>query len=138
MLRPATALPCLVALCGMLGGCARALPLLTQLARPDQTVVSPPGEDGTRYLAVEGGPLSTSRALRSRWNATARRVCEGEFQRLGDDGSARRAMGVTRSRVHEGYIQCLMPSEVEPGQPGAPTMADASPRSAPRRREGRR
>lgn len=108
--------------------------MLTHIARPEQTMVSPAGEDGTRYLAVEGGPLSSPRTLRTRWNATARRVCQGDFQRLSDGGTTRRADGITRSRVHEGYIQCLLPGESEPGQPGGPTVEDATAKPSPGRR----
>ncbi|MCX4245256.1 hypothetical protein [Paraliomyxa miuraensis] len=109
------------------GGCAVAKPLVASAIPSERTMVSPPGEDGTRYLAVEGGPLTSPRVLRSRWKATARRVCEGgEYQELSEASLARRQGGVTRTRTHEGYVRCLLPSEGEPGSVGAPTMADAS------------
>lgn len=109
------------------GGCAAAGPLLAELSRPDQTVVSPPGEDGTRYLAVESGPLIAPAALRTRWKATARRVCGGDYLRLSDGSASRREAGVTRRRIHEGYVRCLLPDESEPGgAPSAPTVAEAT------------
>jgi hypothetical protein len=98
--------------------------VLREAVRPEQTVVSPPGVDGTRYLAVEGGPLASASALRSRWHVAARRVCGGEPITLSDASVSRRHGGVTRSRIHEGYIRCLLPDESEPGT--GPTVADAS------------
>lgn len=102
-----------------------AWPLLAQAANSNETIVSPPGEDGTRYLSVEAGPLASPRRLRSRWNATARRVCEGDYQPLSETAAARRASGIVRARIHEGYFQCVLPGEEEPGTPGAPTADDA-------------
>lgn len=113
-------------------GCAEAIPLLTHVARPDTVTASPPGEDGTRYLAIEGGPLSSARTLRTRWSATARKICRGEVQRLSESATTRRAAGVARARIHEGYFQCLLPDESEPGAPGAPTVAEATAQT-PRR-----
>lgn len=116
-------------------GCAAAWPVLRELARPDQTVVSPAGEDGTRYLAVEGGPLASPAGLRSRWGVVARQVCEGDFMKLAESTASRRQSGITRSRIHEGYIRCLLPDENEPG-PG-PTVAEAEAAPGPSRRDRR-
>lgn len=126
------ALSLLALACLLAGGCAAAWPVVRELSRPEQTVVSPPGADGTRYLAVEGGPLASARALRSRWNVVARQVCEGEYIKLAETSLARRSGGSTRGRVHEGYLRCLLPGESEPG--AGPTVADAtaSPRRARR------
>lgn len=116
-------------------GCAAAWPVLRELSRPDRTIVSPPGDDGTQYLAVEGGPLASPAGLRSRWAVVARQVCEGEYVKLMESTASRRSDGVTRSRVHEGYIRCLLPDEREPG--AGPTQAEAEAKpSSPRR--GRR
>jgi hypothetical protein len=130
-------------LAGVLGagllcaGCtAAAWPVLRELTRPDQTVVSPPGEDGTRYLAVEGGRLSSPAALRSRWGVAARQVCEGEYIKLAESTALRRQGGTTRSRIHEGYIRCLMPEEHEPTRAG-PTVVEAEARPTPPRRARR-
>ena len=121
------AVPALVGLLSAAPGCASpAIPLLQQVAHPDSTTVSPPGEDGTRYLAVEGGPLTTPRRLKTRWNSAARKVCEGDFQRLSETTGTRTANGMTKARIHEGFIQCILPGEVEPGAPGSPTAADAT------------
>ncbi len=99
-----------------------------ELARPEQTVVSPPGEDGTRYLAVEGSPLASAGAVRNRWRTVARQVCDGDYMKLSEASLSRRAGGVTRTRVHEGYIRCLLEGESERGAaPEAPTIADATP-----------
>lgn len=103
-----------------------AKPLLATAIPSESTMVSPPGEDGTRYLSVEGGPLASPRALHTRWKATARRVCGGEYQELSAASLTRRQGGVTRARIHEGYVRCLLPDEAEPGGAGAPTMADAT------------
>ena len=117
------------------GGCtAAALPVLRELARPDQTVVSPAGEDGTRYLAVEGGPLASPAGLRSRWGVVARQVCEGDFMKLAEFTASRRQSGITRSRIHEGYIRCLLPDEREPGAGPTIAEAEAAPSSARRDR----
>lgn len=124
------------ALLAATGGCAAAtLPVLRELARPDRTVVSPAGEDGTRYLAVEGGPLASPAGLRSRWGVVARQVCEGDFMKLAESTASRRQGGLTRSRIHEGYIRCLLPGEQEPG-PG-PTVAEAQAAPEPSRRARR-
>ena len=112
------------------GGCSHAWPVLRELARPEQTVVSPPGEDGTRYLAVEGGPLASPAALRSRWGVVARQVCEGEYIKLAESTASRRQGGTTRSRIHEGYIRCLLPDEREPGD--GPTVAEAEADASPK------
>jgi hypothetical protein len=132
MVRPCSAIPLLVVLVGLpLGGCASAWPIAARaLAPSEQTVVSPPGEDGTQYLAVEGGPLSSPAGLRSRWGAVARQVCRGDYLTLSEAGVARRQGGVTRRRVHEGYLRCLLPGEREPG--AGPTVADAT-QARPRR-----
>lgn len=120
--------------CLAAGGCA-ALPVARELARPEQTVVSPPGEDGTRYLAVEGGALASPAAVRNRWHIVARQVCGGEYMKLSDASLSRRASGLTQTRVHEGYIRCVLPGESEPGAtPKAPTAADATPPAQPRAR----
>lgn len=122
--------------CVLMGGCA-AWPVLREIARPEQTVVSPPGADGTRYLAVEGGGLASPAAVRTRWNVVARQVCAGEFMKLSEASLSRRQGGLTKTRIHEGYIRCLLPDEAEPGsKPQAPTLADANA-PAPARR-GRR
>jgi len=118
------------------GGCSHAWPVFRELTRPDQTVVSPPGDDGTRYLAVEGGRLSSPAALRSRWGVAARQVCEGEYIKLAESTALRRQGGTTRSRIHEGYIRCLLPDEREPAGAG-PTVADAEARTTPPRRARR-
>lgn len=127
------ALACLPLAGLALGGCAAWPWVLREVTKPEQTTVSPAGEDGTRYLAVEGGPLASPAALRSRWNAVARQVCGGEYTRISDASMARRHAGVTRGRIHEGFIQCLL----ETSEPGAgPTAEDATakrPRRAPRR-----
>lgn len=126
----------LVAAAPFASGCAAAWPVLRELSRPDRTIVSPPGDDGTQYLAVEGGPLASPAGLRSRWKVVARQVCEGEYLELMEPTtSSRRSGGVTRSRVHEGYIRCLLPGEREPG--AGPTVAEAEAKPAPRRRARR-
>lgn len=128
-------------------GCA-AWPLLLQQAarpRPDTTTVSPAGEDGTRYVAVEGGRLTSDARLRSRWSSTSRRVCEGEFLEIARSSHTQRQAGVARRRVHEGFIRCVGAEPQEPSRsPSAPTMADAEgtetsrDRAAARGRRGSR
>jgi hypothetical protein len=114
-----------------LAGCAAWPWALREVARPEQTVVSPAGEDGTRYLAVEGGPLASPAGLRSRWNAAARQVCGGEHTRLSEASGSRRQGGITRGRIYEGYIRCLL----EPSEQGAgPTVADATAKRPTRSR----
>ncbi len=117
--------PGLLGLVGLLLPACAAIPVLQHLARPERTTVSPPGEDGTRYLAVEGGPLASARTLKARWRSTAHKVCGGEYQPLFEGSSERRQAGVVQARVHEGYVQCVLPDGSEPGQPGSPTVADA-------------
>ncbi len=108
------------------GACAEALPLASQLTQGPQTTVSPAGVDGTRYLAVETGRLTGARAVASRWRRTAHQVCDGDYQTLSDAGSTVRRGGVIRSRIHEGYIRCILPAGDEPDANG-PSVADAKP-----------
>ncbi|MEM9457131.1 MAG: hypothetical protein AAGF11_23335 [Myxococcota bacterium] len=107
-------------------GCA-ALPLLPLAAPTDRTEISPPGEDGTQYVMVEGGRLTSAKLLERRWKSTVRQTCEGEAMELSQSSYARRQGGIVRSRIHEGYVRCVLPSEAEPGaSPRAPTAAEAT------------
>lgn len=114
-----------------------ALPVLQHVARPDTVTVSPMGEDGTRYLEVEGGPLSSDASVRNRWKVTARRVCQGDYVEIAESGHTQRTAGIARRRIHEGYIQCVEAEPVEPStSPDAPTVADAT-KTGPKRRSKR-
>ncbi|MCA9712210.1 MAG: hypothetical protein KDK70_40615, partial [Myxococcales bacterium] len=89
-------------------GCA-AVPYLPQAMAPsERTEVSPPGEDGTRYVMVEGGRFTAPRTLKRRWAATVRQTCDGESMELSQASSVRRQGGIVRSRIHEGYVRCLL------------------------------
>ncbi len=104
-----------------------AIPVLQHVARPDTVTVSPMGEDGTRYLEVEGGPLSSDASVRNRWKMTARRICQGDYTEITESGHTQRSAGIARRRIHEGYIQCLEAEPTEPStSPDAPTVADAT------------
>lgn len=129
MIRPLLALTALT----LVSGCAAwpALPVLQSIAQPERATVSPPGTDGTRYLAVESGPLSSPGTLRRRWAATARRVCEGEYTKIAEATGTRKSNGITKARIHEGYIQCVLPGEQEV-DPAGPTADDATRTAAKR------
>ena len=130
---PRTVVPwCLMVCLGPLG-CA-ALPVLQHVARPDTVTVSPMGEDGTRYLEVEGGPLSSEASVRNRWKVTARRICQGDYIEITESGYTQRTAGIARRRFHEGFIQCVQAEPTEPSTSAdAPTLADATDAGPTRR-----
>lgn len=70
---------------------------------------SAPTEDGARYVSVEGGLGSTSKALRRRWTRAAEHACDGEYIVLSGAGFARRRNGIVERRIHEGYVRCVTP-----------------------------
>lgn len=107
-------------------GCA-ALPLLPLATPTDRTEISPPGEDGTQYVMVEGGRLTSAKILERRWKTTVRQICDGDAMELSQSSYARRQGGIVRHRIHEGYVRCVLPSGSEPGaSPNAPTAAEAT------------
>jgi hypothetical protein len=66
-------------------------------------------EDGSKYVRVEGGMLSSRDGLSRQWKGAAKRACDGEYQVLSDAGFERRKAGVVVARTHEGYVRCILP-----------------------------
>ncbi len=75
--------------------------------KPENTVVAA-SEDGSQYVRVEGGVLSTSDGLVRAWKRAAERACDGEYMVLSDAAFERRKAGVVVGRSHEGYVRCLV------------------------------
>lgn len=87
---------------------------LQRTPRSDDSIeVSPPGEDGSRYVAVRSGRRTAAPALQRKWAAVANKACEGDYVLMSDGQSTQRAAGVVVARTHEGYVRCLMPAEAE-------------------------
>lgn len=79
----------------------------------DSIEVSPPGEDGTRYVAVRSGRRTRADALERKWTRVATQACEGDYVLMSDGSSEQRRAGVLTSRTHEGFVRCLMPAQAE-------------------------
>ena len=95
----------------------------------DSVTVSPPGEDGARYVGVRSGRSTGAVALKRRWTKTATQACEGEFIAVSDGASETRRAGVVVARMHEGFVRCLLPSESQ-----TEDKSDAKARDAAERR----
>ncbi len=99
-------------------------------AEPESVVVTPPAEDGTRYVAVHGGPVSSPGVLARQWKREAKRACEGDYVLINDEPGSTRRGGVIAQRMHEGFVRCVIEEE-ELG--GAPVKANAKSRRTSRR-----
>lgn len=75
--------------------------------KPDDTLVAA-SEDGSQYVRVEGGVLSTSDGLLREWKRAAEKACGGEYMVLSDAAFERRKAGVVIGRSHEGFVRCIV------------------------------
>ena len=98
--------PLLVAL--VLAGCSMRPSLtLRREEKPADTIVAA-SEDGSHYVRVEGGVLSSGAGLLREWKRAAEKTCEGEYMVLSDAAFERKKAGVVVSRSHEGYVRCIV------------------------------
>ncbi len=95
-----------------LSGCI-SLSLKRKPAPDDSVQVSPPGEDGTRYVAVRSGRRTPPASLERKWTRAATAACEGDYLLMSDGQSEQRKAGIITARTHEGFVRCLMPAQSE-------------------------
>ncbi len=88
-------------------------------AEPESVVVTPPAEDGTRYVAVQGDGLSSPQVLARQWKREAKRACEGDYVLINDEPGHTRRGGLVTQRMHEGFIRCMIEDEELGGTPNA-------------------
>lgn len=91
-------------------------------AEPESVVVTPPAEDGTRYVAVQGDGMASPNVLARQWKREAKKACEGDYVLINDEPGQTRRRGLVTARMHEGFIRCMIEGE-EIG--GAPKRANA-------------
>ncbi len=104
--------PALVLLLALAGCTIQRTP-----AEPESVVVSPPAEDGTRYVAVHGGPVSSPNVLARQWKREAKRACEGDYVTINDEPGTSRRGGLVAERMHEGFVRCMIEGEELGGPP---------------------
>ena len=88
-------------------GCS-VRPSLSVSDKPKEAVEAS-AEDGSKYVRVEGGALSSRDQLARQWKGAAKRACDGEYMVLSDAGFERRKAGIVVARTHEGYVRCIIP-----------------------------
>ena len=96
----------------------------------DSIEVSPPGEDGTRYVA---GRRTQVPALKRKWARVATKACEGDYQLMSEGTSESKRAGFVTSRMHEGFVRCMLPSEAEPDSEQEGDKREAAERRTARR-----
>lgn len=94
---------------------------------PENVTVTPPAEDGTRYVAVHGDGMASPQMLARQWKREAKRACEGDFVTINDEPGMTRRGGFVTERLHEGFIRCMLETE-EVG--GAPERANPKQRES--------
>jgi len=98
-------------------------------SQEDEVEVSPPGEDGTRYVAIRSGRQTAPRMLERKWTKLASEACQGDYMLMSDGASEQTRAGVVVARVHEGFVRCLLPEAAE-----GMDKVDAQAREAAERR----
>lgn len=86
-------------------------------AEPESVVVTPPAEDGTRYVAVQGDGMSSPVVLARQWKREAKKACEGDYVLINDEPGQTRRQGLVTARMHEGFIRCMIEGEELGGTP---------------------
>lgn len=76
-------------------------------SKANDNAFSVPAEDGSRYVSVEGGALSTRQTIARRWKTAAYDACDGDYVVLSDAAFERRRLGVVERRIHEGFVSCV-------------------------------
>ena len=75
--------------------------------KPEEPLVAA-SEDGSQYVRVEGGVLSTADGMLRDWKRAAERACDGDYMVLSDAAFERKKAGVVVARSHEGYVRCIV------------------------------
>ncbi|MBV1862702.1 MAG: hypothetical protein KUG77_30045 [Nannocystaceae bacterium] len=86
-------------------------------AEPESVVVTPPAEDGTRYVAVQGDGMSSPQVLARQWKREAKKACEGDYVLINDEPGQTRRRGMVTARMHEGFVRCMIENEELGGTP---------------------
>lgn len=86
-------------------------------AEPESVIVTPPAEDGTRYVAVQGDGMSSPQVLARQWKREAKKACEGDYVPINDAPGQTRRSGLVTARMHEGFIRCMIEGEELGGTP---------------------
>src|SRR5688500_3669229 len=79
--------------------------------RPKEQATEPivaASEDGSQYVRVDGGVLTTRDGLLREWKRAAEKACDGDYMVLSDAAFERKKAGVVVSRSHEGYVRCIV------------------------------
>jgi hypothetical protein len=84
---------------------------------PESIVVTPPAEDGTRYVAVQGDGMSSPQVLARQWKREAKKACEGDYMLINDEPGQTRRAGLVTARMHEGFVRCMIENEELGGTP---------------------
>ncbi len=86
-------------------------------AEPENVTVTPPTEDGTRYIAVHGDGMSPPQVLARQWKREAKRTCDGDYVVINDEPGQTRRGGAVTQRMHEGFVRCMIENEELGGTP---------------------
>lgn len=86
-------------------------------AEPESVVVTPPAEDGTRYIAVQGDGTTSPQMLARQWKREAKRACDGDYVLINDEPGQTRRRGLVTQRLHEGFVRCMIEDEEIGGSP---------------------
>jgi len=90
-------------------------------AEPETVTVTPPAEDGTRYVAVHGDGMSSPQVLARQWKREAKRACDGDYVVINDEPGQTRRSGLVTQRMHEGFVRCMIETEELGGDPDGAT-----------------
>jgi len=104
--------PCALLLLALVGCTIQRTP-----TEPENVTVTPPAEDGTRYVAVHGDGMSSPNLLARQWKREAKRACEGDYMLINDEPGQTRRGGFVTERMHEGFIRCMIEDEELGGSP---------------------
>jgi hypothetical protein len=86
-------------------------------AEPESVVVTPPAEDGTRYIAVQGDGMTPPQVLARQWKREAKRACDGDYVLINDEPGHTNRRGIVTQRLHEGFVRCMIEDEEIGGTP---------------------
>lgn len=89
----------------------------TESSEPDNVTVTPPAEDGTRYVAVRGDGMTPPQTLARQWKREAKKACDGDYVTINDEPGSTRRSGFVTERMHEGFVRCMIEGEEIGGDP---------------------